>query len=249
MSDYIDSLFSLKGKVAIVTGCSRGIGAAIARSFLLAGANVIGLARSNAPEGNDVRLVYCQCDVNDINTFKSLCINVIKRFGRLDILVNAAGITQSDPSEEGRYLAFMNTVEVNLTAAYKCSDIAFKYMSEGGSIINVTSIGSFQGFPENPGYVASKGGLRLLTKALAIDYAVRGIRVNNLAPGYVESDMTRKSFQDPVRHEERLSRMTIKRWGTVEDIAGVAVFLASNASNYMTGADIVVDGGWTSKGL
>jgi gluconate 5-dehydrogenase len=121
--------------------------------------------------------------------------------------------------------------------------------SGGGSIINVTSIGAVQGFPGNPGYVASKGGLRLLTKALALDLADKNIRVNNLAPGYIHTAMTDKSFNDPQRHQERLARMMLKRWGKPDDLIGAAIFLASEASAYVTGQDIFVDGGWTAKGL
>jgi gluconate 5-dehydrogenase len=122
-------------------------------------------------------------------------------------------------------------------------------LNGGGSIINVTSIGSVLGFPDNPAYVASKGGLRLLTKALAMDLASYSIRVNNLAPGYIRTDMTKSSFEDPVRYAERLQGMIIKRWGNPEDLAGAAIFLASDASAYITGIDLFVDGGWTAKGL
>jgi gluconate 5-dehydrogenase len=122
-------------------------------------------------------------------------------------------------------------------------------MFNGGSIINITSIGSVQGFPGNPGYVASKGGLRMLSKSLAIDFSKDNIRVNNIAPGYILTDMTKDSQTDPVLYQERLDRMIIQRWGRTEDIVGAAIYLASNASSYVTGIDLIIDGGWTAKGL
>jgi gluconate 5-dehydrogenase len=118
-----------------------------------------------------------------------------------------------------------------------------------GSIINVTSIGSLVGFPDNPGYVAAKGGLRMLTRALAIDLGRSGIRVNNLAPGYVRTGMTARSYDDPQLNAQRTEHTILGRWGVPEDMVGPAVFLASDASAYMTGQDLIVDGGWTAKGL
>ena len=249
MSGYLESLFSLQGKTAIVTGCSRGIGAAIAKGFVAAGATVVGVSRSAHPEDEALGSNYLQCDIRDSGAFEALCEATVIRTGHLDILVNAAGIAQPVSVLDDKYAVFSNTIEVNLVAAYRCADVAAGFMREGGSIINVTSIGSLQGFPGNPGYVASKGGLRLLTKALAMDLAEKGIRVNSLVPGYTKTNMTKTSHDDPVMYQERLSRMMLKRWGQVEDFAGVAVFLASNASSYMTGTDVIVDGGWTAKGL
>jgi len=122
-------------------------------------------------------------------------------------------------------------------------------MKSGGSIINITSIGSVVGFPGNPGYVASKGGLRMMTKALAVDYGQAGIRVNAIAPGYIETAMTAGSFADPELHEQRRRHTCLGRWGSVSDMVGAAIFLASDASSYVTGQDLIVDGGWTAKGL
>jgi len=249
VSSYLDSLFSLNGKTAIVTGGSRGIGAGIVKAFVAAGATVLGVARSKHPEDSSLAPHYSQCDITDDGAFEAFCEAMSSRTGCLDILVNAAGITMPVSECHDKYSAFSNTVGVNLVAAYRCADVAARFMREGGSIINVTSIGSLQGFPGNPGYVASKGGLRLLTKALAMDFAEKGIRVNSLVPGYTITNMTKRSYSDLTLHQERLSRMILKRWGQVEDIAGVAVFLASNASAYMTGTDVIVDGGWTAKGL
>ena len=140
-------------------------------------------------------------------------------------------------------------MEVNLISTYKCCEIASDFMINGGSIINITSIGSILGFPGNPGYVSSKGGLRSLTKALAEDLSIKNIRVNNIAPGYIRTDMTEDSFLNSALNKQRMDRMMIKRWGSVEDIGSAAIFLASNASSYITGTDIIVDGGWTAKGI
>lgn len=246
----LDDLFSLRERVAIVSGASRGIGLAIASGLARAGAAVVGLGRSAAPQAGQEGMTYHRCDVTDAVAFTRLCDGVISGHGRLDIYVHAAGISLpgelADPAG-----TFARTIEVNLTAAYRCFLAVSERMatSRGASIIAITSIGSLMGFPLNPGYVASKGGLRLLTRALALDLGERRIRVNAIAPGYVRTAMTEASYQDPRRYEERLTRTILKRWGAPEDLIGAAIFLASDASSYITGQEIVVDGGWTAKGL
>jgi len=195
---------------------------------------------------------YRQCDVIQADRFKAVCAEVVAARGRLDILVNAAAITLAKtPDAEANNQAFDRTIALDLVAAHRCCMTAAEHMKRtgGGSIINITSLADRFGFPDNPGYVAAKGGLLALSKALALDFAAFGIRVNAIAPGYIRTDMTLGSYNDPVRHAERLSRMMIKRWGVSEDFAGAAIYLASNASSYVTGADLVVDGGWTAKGL
>ena len=165
-------------------------------------------------------------------------------------LVNAAGVTA--PAEPGDAITnFRHTLETNLVAIYACcvEVLPFMRLSGGGSIINITSIGSTLGFPGNPSYGASKGGLRVLTKALANDLGADNIRVNNLAPGYIRTDMTRLSFEDEHMNQARRQRMLLDRWGEINDLCGAAIFLASDASSYVTGTDLFVDGGWTAKGL
>jgi NAD(P)-dependent dehydrogenase (short-subunit alcohol dehydrogenase family) len=252
MNAYLETLFSLHGKVALVTGASRGIGAALAEALAAAGADTVGLGRSEQPDNVcPAGLEYRRCDVVDADAFSRLCADVFARKGRLDVLINAAGISLPKAEGEAALRDFERTVATNLTAVHHCCKSAAAYMkrSGGGSIVNITSIGSTLGFPGNPAYVASKGGLRMLTRALALDLAPDLIRVNNLAPGYIRTDMTEASFQDPGRHAERLQRMMIQRWGDPQDLAGAAIFLASRASSYVTGTDVFVDGSWTAKGL
>ncbi|HKU65878.1 MAG TPA: SDR family oxidoreductase [Rhizomicrobium sp.] len=232
-------LFDLADRTALVTGASRGIGAAIARGLADVGATVTGFSRSGTgPAG----VAHHQCDVTDITTAR----RVLQSLPRLDILVHAAGISlpDGDPIER-----FRNTLDVNLISPYALTMAALPLLqkSSAASVINITSINSQRGFPGNPGYVAAKAGLAGLTRALAVDIAP--IRVNALAPGYVHTEMTAKSHADPVLRAQRRRHTVLGRWGDPGDLVGAAIFLASDASAYVTGQEIFVDGGWTVNGL
>lgn len=240
--------FGLAGRVAVVTGASRGIGAAIAAGFVEAGATTFGLSRTaSAPSG--VTPLYC--DFEQIRAIPDVFAEIGRRTGHVDILVNGASI--SLPAGSGEFdreiERFHRTITVDLLAVYATVTTARPRMRRGGSIINITSINSILGFPGNPGYVAAKAGLAGLTRALAVDLAVDGIRVNALAPGYVRTGMTEASYTDAVKHEERRRHTLLGRWGTPNDIVGAAIFLASDASAYMTGQELFIDGGWTANGL
>jgi gluconate 5-dehydrogenase len=249
MSSYIEKKFGLNGKVVIVSGASRGIGNSIASGLAKSGATVIGLGRTKISKKTDkFSFDYQPCDVSDSNKFELLCKEIFKKNNRIDGYIHVAGITNpNDDSLEN----FKNTININLTSTFSCCQTIGKIMMEkgSGSIVNITSIGSELGFPNNPSYGASKGGVRILSKSLALDFGSKNIRVNNIAPGYIHTDMTDKSFQDPKLSKERSNRTILNRWGVTEDIVGSAIFLISDASKYITGIDLFVDGGWTAKGL
>jgi gluconate 5-dehydrogenase len=247
VTDAVAKLFSLGGKVAVVTGASRGIGHALAEGLAAAGAQTVGVARSETAPPFAQPIAYCPADVRD--EADKIVRFAVDRFGGLDILVNGAGITLAQTDADSALSNFDDTIAVNLRAPLALALAAAKVMRPGGSIINVTSIGAHLGFPGNPGYVASKGGLRSMTQALAVDLGPSGIRVNALAPGYIHTDMTAGSYADPEKNEARRRHTCLGRWGEPEDLVGGCVFLASDASRYMTGQSLVIDGGWTAKGL
>jgi NAD(P)-dependent dehydrogenase (short-subunit alcohol dehydrogenase family) len=245
-------LFSLTGRVALVTGASRGIGQALAIGLAGAGATVVGTSRSLAPSNADSRIDYQAADVTDGSAVDALLSAVVQRHGRLDILVNAAGVSvPTDATHDTARAAFRSIVNTNLQGAYNCCVAAHPLMvsAGGGAIVNVTSINSVRGFPGNPGYVASKGALAALTRALAVDWGPDKIRVNALAPGYIHTAMTECSWRDDRKRAQRARHTALGRWGETGDLVGAAIFLASDAAAYVTGQELYVDGGWTAKGM
>lgn len=243
------TMFSLAGMTAIVAGASRGIGYALATGLAQAGASVIGFGRS-ADVCSD-HFAYLSCDINDAAGVQELFDGVETSHGKIDVYIHVAGITLPSGSGLQAPDVFTDILNNNLTSAYRCcADVGQRMASrQQGSIITVTSIGSVLAFPNNPGYVAAKGGLRMMSKALALDLGSRNVRVNSLVPGYIHTNMTDASYQDISLHEDRAKRTMLGRWGQVSDLVGAAIFLASSASTYITGIDLMVDGGWTAKGL
>lgn len=256
---YLDQLFSLEGKFAVVTGASRGLGKAIADALLRAGATVLLVsanqerlqAATTAFQAEGLRARMHGCDLADKAQIADLLAAIRRDPGRVDILVNAAGMTEGHALFDYPDEVWERTLQVNLTAAFKLAQGVGALMAEqhSGSIINITSINAERGFPGNPAYVAAKGALKQLSKALAVDLAPYGIRVNNIGPGYFHTDMTSGSWHDPERRAQRSSRTLLGRWGKGEDLAGLVILLASPASAYITGQDFYIDGGWLAKGL
>ncbi|RXZ83520.1 2-dehydro-3-deoxy-D-gluconate 5-dehydrogenase KduD [Paenibacillaceae bacterium] len=247
------SVFDLTGKKAVVTGAGRGLGKAVAIGLAAAGADVVLV--TNATPATDVKLeverlgreaLTIQADVSDRSLLPGIIEQTVAHFGAIDILVNNAGIIRRTPAVEHSYEDWQQVIDVNLNAVFVLCQEAGKHMIRQGSgkIINIASMLSFQGGINVPGYTASKHAVAGLTKALANEWAPKGIQVNAIAPGYMSTDNTEALRDDPVRSKQILERIPAGRWGTDEDIAGPTVFLASQAANYMSGHLLCVDGGW-----
>lgn len=233
------NIFSVKGKNVIVTGAGRGNGLAIADGFKLAGANVFSLDINSKDD-------IIQCDVSSESSIVDALKCVKSEAKNIDVLINCAGVTNqgSDPVDK-----WHKTIAVNLTGPYLMSKHVVNLMNFGSSIINITSLNSMFAFPNNPSYVSSKGGLSQLTKSLALDLGSLGIRANAVAPGYIKTDMTSVSFNDSFKNKMIKNKTILRRWGDPKDLVGVCIFLASEASSYITGQEIFVDGGWSAKGM
>lgn len=238
---------SLEGKDVLVTGVSGAIGRCIADAFLQCGANVHAWAHRET-EYMGAYTDFHIVELTDIDMIGK----AFSDLQQVDCLVNCAGYTKSFEAVQFPQSEWEKSLAVNLTAPFVLSKLVAHNMiihQIKGSIINITSIGSLMGFPENPAYAASKGGVQQMTKAFACDLAPYGIRVNNVAPGYVRTKMTAGSWADEIMRGERTARTMLGRWAEPEDIVGSVLFLASDMAVYITGQDFVVDGGWTAKGL
>jgi NAD(P)-dependent dehydrogenase (short-subunit alcohol dehydrogenase family) len=251
-------LFDLKGKAAIVTGAARGIGRAIAQGLASAGvfvvmADVLDALRETEQVivGRGHKCTAVKVDLGNQEGRVALVQRALGSAGHIDILVNCAGVTTGAASQDYPQKEWERTLNVNLTSIFQLSQLVAKDMisRRSGVIINIASIGAVQGFPNNPAYLASKGGLLQLSRALATDWAKYNIRVNNICPGYIHTPMTGKSFSNPTTHAARAARTMLNRWGEPEELIGPVIFLASEAASYITGNDLFVDGGWAKCGL
>ena len=252
-----NALFDLSGKVAIVTGGNGGIGLGIASGLAEAGAGVAVAARDQAKTGKAVDLIRgaggealgVAIDVADEESVVTAVKEIVDRLGRADILVNNAGISVRNPPERYTMEEWDRVVDVNLRGAFMCSREVYPHMvaAGGGKIINIGSMTSVFGIDWAAPYASSKGGIVQLGKSLGVSWAKDNIQVNTILPGWINTDLTRPiegGFPD--RHALITSRIPHGRWGEPHDLAGAAVFLASEASDYVTGVSIPVDGGYTS---
>jgi 2-dehydro-3-deoxy-D-gluconate 5-dehydrogenase len=251
-------LFALDGKVALVTGASRGLGAGMALALAGAGADLV--LHDRGPTTGDTadaiaaatgrRPAMLAADLSDRAEADRLISETVRAAGRLDILVNNAGIIRRAPIADHADEDWDAVLEVNLTSVFRLCREAGRQMLEqggGGKIVNTCSLLSFQGGILVPSYAAAKGGLAQLTKALANEWAVHGINVNGIAPGYMATDNTAALREDPVRARQITERIPAGRWGLPQDLAGAVVFLASRAADYVHGHVLVVDGGWMGR--
>jgi len=250
-------LFNLKGKNALVTGSQTGLGAGMAIGLAQAGANVVvhgintkGIAEvCEAVRAAGARPVEAVADVSDAKACVELVEFTVKELGSIDILINNAGIIRRAPAAEFSEKDWADVIEINLTAVFRFCQLAGRHMLAQGSgkIINVASLLAFQGGIFVPSYAAAKGGVAQITKTLANEWASKGINVNAIAPGYMATDNTAALRADANRSRQILERIPAGCWGTPQDLAGVAVFLASHASDYIHGTVLTVDGGWMGR--
>ncbi|MCZ6534265.1 MAG: glucose 1-dehydrogenase [SAR324 cluster bacterium] len=253
------NLFDLSGKVAIVTGGNGGIGLGVARGLAGAGAAVVVAARNEAKSAAAVqelqtrggKAIAITVDAADEDSVQALVATTVEQLGRVDILVNNAGINIRKRPEELQLEEWHQVMDVNLTSAFMCSKAVYPEMKKagGGKILNNGSMMSLFGNPVVPAYAASKGGLVQLTRALACAWAPDNIQVNAFLPGWIDTDMTQKARKQMEGLNERvLARCPAGRWGNIDEFAGTAVFLASKASDFITGIAMPVDGGYSIQG-
>mgnify|MGYP006094877893 CR=1 FL=1 len=229
-------------KNIVITGASRGIGKQIADHLSsLDGYKIINISRR---KNKNPRISNYSCDVSNYAEVK----RTFKKIKNIDVLINNSGITRFSKNPIDN---FNKIIMTNLNGFFYCSNEAIKLLKKkkNSSIINISSINAYQAFPKNPGYVSSKGAIVSLTKALALDYGEMSVRVNSISPGYIREGMSEKSFKDIKKRKKRMNRMIVKRWGKASDIFGAIEYLISDKSSYVTGQDLVIDGGWISKGL
>jgi 2-deoxy-D-gluconate 3-dehydrogenase len=252
-------MFDLTGRVAVVTGGNGGIGLGMTAGLAQAGAAVVVAGRNaqkNATavrelEGRGGKAAALAADVTDEASCRAMCQEAVRRFGRLDILVNNAGIAIRKQPQDYSLDEWRRVLDTNLTAAFVCAQAAYPHLvtAGGGKIINIGSMLSIFGMSHATPYAASKGGVVQMSKALATAWAKDNIQVNAILPGWIDTDLTQSARREVEGlHERVLARTPAKRWGTPADFAGIAVFLASAASDFVTGTAIPVDGGYSTQG-
>jgi 2-deoxy-D-gluconate 3-dehydrogenase len=249
-------MFRLDGKVAVITGATRGIGRQMAIALAEAGATVALLQRNvedqsvqKEIEALGQRCIIVPCDLEDQSQVKAAIPTVVNELGQIDILVNNAGIQRRSPSVSFSENDWDDVINVNLKCVWLLCQEAGKFMvpQRKGKIINMASLLSFQGGLTVPAYAAAKGGVAQLTKALSNEWAKENVNVNAIVPGYIATDMNEALLKDEMRNRQILERIPAGRWGTAEDFMGTVVFLASDASNYIHGHLLAVDGGWLGR--
>ncbi|WP_042470818.1 SDR family NAD(P)-dependent oxidoreductase [Bacillus ndiopicus] len=249
------SLFDLTNKNAVVTGGSRGLGKEIALGLAQVGANIAIISRQESPEVVEelekfgVKAVSIAFDIGEISEHKQLLKMVEEKLGHVDILVNNAGVQKRHPAVEFPQQDWDYVMNINANAVFSlCQVFGQQMLQRGyGKIINLASLLSFQGGLTVPAYAASKGAVMQFTKSLANEWAAKGVNVNCVAPGYMATDMNEALMNDDVRSKQILERIPAGRWGTGQDMQGAVIFLASQASDYVHGFTIAIDGGWLGR--
>ena len=252
----IQEAFRLEGKVAIVTGCDTGLGQGMAVALAEAGCDVVGVNRKIPHETAEKinalgrRFMAIQADLSQQDALTSIVTQSVSAFGRVDILVNNAGTIRRQDALDFSEKDWDDVMNLNLKSVFFLSQAVarqFQAQGNGGKIINIASMLSFQGGIRVPSYTASKSGVLGITRLLANEWAAKGINVNAIAPGYMATNNTQQLRADSERNQEIIDRIPVGRWGTPNDLKGPVVFLASSASDYIHGYTLAVDGGWLAR--
>ncbi len=256
--NFLEAKFSLMGKVALVTGCKRGIGMSMAIALAKAGADIIGVSATMEESGSEVENIITSlgqkfkgysCDFGDREALYAFIGQVKSEFPRIDILVNNAGTIDRAPAVEHPDEMWDRVIEINQNSQFILTREIGRDMIERGSgkVVFTASLLTFQGGLTVPSYAASKGAIGQMTMAFANEWASKGVNVNAIAPGYIATDLNVALRADATRSEQIMARIPAGRWGTPEDFAGPIVFLCSDASSYMHGTIITIDGGWMGR--
>jgi cyclopentanol dehydrogenase len=247
----------LQNKVALISGGAKGMGAVEAKLFAKEGAKIV-IGDVLETEGKQIEgeinktggeCLFVPLDVTDENQWNEAVAATVRRFGKLDILINNAGIFRTSPVEETSSTEWDQVMDINAKGVFLGAKAAIPAMREagGGSIINLSSVAGLVGAAYSSAYSASKGAVRLFTKSTAIQYATDGVRCNSIHPGVIQTDMTKEAIADSQFKAQRLDPTPLARLGQPEDVAYGALYLASDESSFVTGAELVIDGGWTAQ--
>ena len=242
-------IFDFSKSTFVITGAGRGIGYSLAKEIKDQGAEVIGLDKNFDTQKYTYEFLTKEVDLADVESVEETCKWIVEKYEKEHVLVNCAGITI--PTEgHYPYENWTKTLKVNLDGPHlMIENLKDALIKSRGSVINISSLNGKIAFPDNPAYVTSKTGLDGLTRAYALDLGAHGVRVNSVAPGYIKTEMTGDSWSNLEKRKKREERTMLGRWGTVEDLSGPVMFLASSFSKYITGQTLYVDGGWSSKGF
>lgn len=251
----LEKLFSLKNKVVILTGASQGIGKELAVVYAKLGAKLALIARNQSKlekvkqelQNLNCETIIISCDLTNTKEIAPAFASVYKHFGRIDVLVNNAGTNITKSADRVTESDWDTVLDINLKSTFFCSQAVYSYMKESrvGKIINMSSQMAEVGYYKRSAYCSSKGGVKQLTKSLAVEWAADNILINSIAPTFIETPMTEKMFEDEAFKEDVFNRIPLGRLAKPEDLFGALVYLSSDASNMVTGQTLFVDGGWT----
>jgi len=244
----LNQLFSIKGKTVVITGSGSGIGFELAKGFIINGAHVIGISRTRPKEKIDFKMFF-ECDINDNKKVELITQKIKENKIVINSLLNVAGISIPKLDAQSEISRFDQTFNTNIRSMYNIIKILEPLFVYGASIINFSSIGGLLGFPDNPSYCASKGAVISLSRALANDFGEKNIRVNCIIPGYFHTKMTASSYSNENEKRKREQRTILGRWGKLNELLGASIYFVSDASSYVTGTELIIDGGWSTKGL